>query len=38
MAVTAKTRDAHELRMDMAQRGLRPRQQAERTGDEERRE
>ena len=25
MAVTAKTRDAHELRMDMAQRGLRPR-------------
>jgi enoyl-CoA hydratase/carnithine racemase len=30
MAVTSKTRDAHELRMDMAQRGLRPRQQAER--------
>jgi len=30
MAVTAKTRDAHELRMDMAQRGLRPRDQAAR--------
>jgi len=30
MAVTAKTRDAHELRMEMAQRGLRPRQQAAR--------
>jgi hypothetical protein len=30
MAVTAKTRDAHELRMDMAQRGVRPREQAAR--------
>ena len=30
MAVTAKTRDAHELRMEMAQQGLRPRQQAAR--------
>ena len=33
MAVTAKTRDAHELRMEMAQRGLRPRQQAARDDD-----
>src|SRR4029079_3182550 len=28
MAVTAKTRDAHELRMQMAERGIRPRQHA----------
>jgi hypothetical protein len=30
MAVTAKTRDAHELRMAMVEQGLRPRQHAAR--------